>query len=539
VTDVQDPASPRGSATESVSNSSAVEVWILLTGVAVAMLAGPIAAVIGWLLPERAEVTSAGTFFEPFAAIGADIIRRTGWLVTVSGAVGLVARRWPPPAAPRRRLVVPAAVIVLTGIWYAWLSTPHNAYPSNARIHWVDYLTWDNEDFFYALGRIPHSVFYDVPWLWQGINAALATWLCYLVARRLNIGSLAATMLSTTIALSGNLLRFANTAEDVLLSVTLLLFVTYAALRRNGYVTGAALGLAILGRPPFVVLGFTLAAAELLMARLRPRTRAGAGPVRYLLQAAAVTLAITVAAQGLFTLWGRRYFLSNGQLVDVPELRDLEPREVDNFTIFPFSGTFVGHLLWVFPLVIVIGAVWGLLTARHREPHTAVTVYFAGFSVIALLLTLEANPLLYYNVRYLTYLFPLASVMAWSVLAPSITPTRRSSPAHLTLVTLLALAPMAIPSDPVGLKRDLERRSEPDLLDIRDDLRTLAEGRRVVLDFGGLGSRNYVAYVLRHNIGDVVLSSESEPQPGDILITRGPVDQAVLRAGDLIIAVVD
>jgi hypothetical protein len=513
--------------------------WVLVAGIAVAALAEPIATGIAWLLPERAEVTSAGTFFEPFTMIGEDIVRRTGWLVAASGALGLLARRWPPPAEPRRHLLAPAITIVLTGVWYAWLSTPHNAYPSNARIHWVDYLTWDDEDFFYALGRIPHSLFYDVPWLWQGINAALATWLCYLVARRMNIGWIAATLLSTTVALSGNLLRFANTAEDVLLNVTLLLLVSYATLRRNGLLTGAALALAILGRPPFIVLGFALAAAELVTTRLRAQPDAGPSPVRYLAQAAAAALAITVAAQALFTVWGRRYLLTNGRLVDVPELQDLEPREIDNFTIFPFSGTFVGHLLWTFPVVILIAAGWGLVTARRREPQTATTVYFAAFSVIALLLTLEANPLFYYNVRYVTYLFPLASVMAWSILAPQLTPTRRSSSTHLTLVALLTLAPMSIPSDAIGLKRDLESRSEPDLLDIRDDLRTLARDRRVVLDFGGPGSRNYVAYVLRRDIADVVLSSESDPRSGDILITRAPTDGTVLRTGDLVIAVID
>ena len=539
MTDVHDPASARRATTESVTSRFSVEAWILLLGVVVVVLAGPIAAVIGWLLPERAEVTSAGTFFEPFALIGEDIVRRTGWIVAASGAFGVGARQWHSPAAPRPRLLVPGAVIVLTGVWYAWLATPHNGYPSNARIHWVDYLTWDSDDFFYALGRIPHEIFYDVPWLWQGINAALATWLCYLCARRMDIGWIAATLLSTTVALSGNLLRFANTAEDVLLNVTLLLFVTYAVLRRNGYLTGVALALAILGRPPFVVLGVALAAAELLTAAFHRRPQTEPTPVRYVSQAAAVALAITVVAQGLFTFWGRRYFLANGRLIDVPELRDLEPREVDNFTIFPFSGTFAGHLLWALPVIILIGAIWGLITVRQREASTAVAVYFAGLSVIALLLILEANPLLYYNVRYVTYLFPLASVMAWSVLAPRTTPTGRTSRAHVTLVALLVLAPMAIPSDPVGLKRDLESRSEPDLLDIRDDLRTLADGRRVVVDFGGLGSRNYIAYVLRHDIADVVLSSESDPEPGDILITRNQVDGAVLRAGDLVIAVVD
>ena len=35
-----------------------------------------------------------------------------------------------------------ATVGVATAIWYGWLATPHNAYRSNSRFHWVDFITF-------------------------------------------------------------------------------------------------------------------------------------------------------------------------------------------------------------------------------------------------------------------------------------------------------------------------------------------------------------------------------------------------------------
>ena len=180
---------------------------------------------------------------------------------------GLRTRGIRPSIDDRRiHLAITSVVVFATAAWYGWLSTPHNAFPSNARFHWVDYITWDSDDYFSTLGRIPHRVFYDAPWMWQSINAAIAVVLCYLIARRMGIGRGLSTVLASVIALSGNLMIFANSAEDVLFNVTLMLLLLYASLRRIGWFVGLALLLLILGRPSFAIVALALPIGELLVA---------------------------------------------------------------------------------------------------------------------------------------------------------------------------------------------------------------------------------------------------------------------------------
>ncbi len=51
---------------------------------------------------------------------------------------------------------------------------------------------------------------------------------------------------------------------------------------------------------------------------------------------------------------------------------------------------------------------------RALKQKTEITVYFCALSVVLLLALHEAQPLLYFNIRYLTYLFPFLVVMSWA-----------------------------------------------------------------------------------------------------------------------------
>ncbi len=238
------------------------------------------------------------------------------------------------------------------------------------RFHWVDYITWDTDDYFYSLGRIPHRIFYDAPWMWQSINAAMAVSLCYLIARRMRIGRGLSTALASVIAISGNLLIFANTAEDVLLNVTLVLLLLYATLRRIGWFVGLALLLLILGRPSFAIIALAIPTAELVVA-LRHRERPSRQQLMFVLSAAVVVALGVLVTQIYFTIAGRRYFLTEGRLVFVPELEGLEQRGVDGFTLSAWSGAYASHLLWVIPIFVLLGAVGAFITANRREPRSS------------------------------------------------------------------------------------------------------------------------------------------------------------------------
>ena len=501
------------------------------------MLADPVADLVVRLLPGRTRLRSLGTNFESFDDIGADIVARTGWVLVAACAVAVIAH-WLSTRGIRLRvdstrihLAMTIAVVAATAAWFGWLSTPHNAFPSNARFHWVDYITWDSDDYFYALGRIPHRIFYDAPWMWQSINAAIAVVLCYLVARRLGIGRGMSTVLASVIALSGNLMIFANTAEDVLLNVTLMLLLLYASLRRIGWFVGLALLLLILGRPSFAIVALALPVGELLVA-LRHRERPTRQQVVYVGTAAAVTAVGVLISQIYFTIAGRRYFLTQGRLVYVPELDGITQREVDGFTLSAWSGAFSTHLLWVIPVFILAGAVAAVIVARRQELHVESTVYLAVSGTVLLVLVLEANPLLYYNIRYLTYLLPLLMVAAWSLLVPGVMGPSSTGEARrrgvLTsavvirpfVAATLVLSALIIPADPVGIKRAIEQRDELELLDVNTELRELAEGRTVYLMFGASSTRNYLSYVLRGNPNDIKLPDGSGPGDGLVIVRR-------------------
>ena len=508
-------------------------------GVASVVFADQIAEVLVRVLPGRMRLRSLGTNFESFDEIGADIITRTG-LVLVAGCIiaalheRLQNRGFSFQITDKRiHAAITIAVVAVTALWYGWLATPHNAFPSNPRFHWVDYITWDTDDYFYALGRIPHRIFYDAPWMWQSINAAIAVVLCYLIARRMGIGRGLSTALSSVIAVSGNLLIFANTAEDVLLNITLILLLLYASLRRIGWFVGLALLLLILGRPSFTIVALAIPSAELLVA-LRHRQRPSRQQVMYVLSAAIVAMVGVLVTQTYFTIAGRRYFLTEGRLVFVPELDGLARREVDGFTISAWSGAFSSHILWVIPVFFLLGAAGAVITANRRECHVESTVYLAVSSVVLLVVVLEANPLLYYNIRYLTYLLPLLLVASWSLLAPDVLHSPPASDdlprpgptvarSRSLVAALLILGPLAFPADPVGIKRSIEERPEHELLEIRDELRELASGRIIYLQFGATSTRNYLSYVLRDNPARVKLPDDAGPGPGVVIARREDV----------------
>ena len=64
-----------------------------------------------------------------------------------------------------------------------WFGLPHNALPTNSRWHWVDIYFDRRENWYYTLVKYPHMLFYDNPYILQGLNAALNVSLMYAVGR--------------------------------------------------------------------------------------------------------------------------------------------------------------------------------------------------------------------------------------------------------------------------------------------------------------------------------------------------------------------
>ena len=383
-----------------------------------------LARLLARTIPGRGEVSSAGTAFPQFAEVVPTIIRRNGLLLIVAAIVLVASRlvRGERQIPDWAGLAASVTAALSSALWIGWLATPHNAFPSNARIHWVDYLTDKSDNYFYAAGRVPHLIFYDAPPLWQAINALILVGLTITIGRQLGAGWALAVGFGLVVATSGNLLRFANTAEDVYINVALVLAVISASLTRRPVILGLALAAVLLGRPQFAVIFPGVVLAELLaLARRRER------PSRALVRHVAITTGVTaigvVVCQLLFTVLGRRYFLTNGNLVDIDELANVTARPIDGFTIFPISGAYLLHFGWVLPAGTLVLAGLGVIRARRLDLRHEVTVYFCAYSVIALLVLHEVRPLLYFNIRYVTYLMPFLLVMAWTAVV-SFSPRR-------------------------------------------------------------------------------------------------------------------
>jgi hypothetical protein len=496
---------------------------LAVVGLALTGMADAIARLLARGLPVRAEVSSRGTGHQVFADLAPTIISRTGMvLVAVAVLAPLIVRWRIGELAEDRSSKIGAAVgIVATGFWYGWLSNPHNGFPTNARFHWVDFLTYHSDNFAYPAGRIPHRIFYEVPYVWQGITAALCALLCYTIARQLGLRSWTATAACLTPAIAGNLLLFANTAEDLLLNTALLLAVVSAVLSRRPVLVGVALAAAVLGRPSFIIFFGCLGAAEaavFLRAKRWPRL----AEWRFVVESLVVATVITAGFQVLFTKLGNRYFLVEGRLVDMTLADKAVVQVIDGFRISAFSGVYLLHLLWILPLVYLLTAPVAVVNASKQRLAVESGIYFSLFAMVGHLLIHESTPFMYYNVRYLTYIFPFFFLLSWAAFAgwsPGKSPAVR-----VVFVLLITLGPVTFPGKPLEVKNSIEQRPELELLEIQDELRELADQRPVFLDFGARSSRNYVGYVMRDNpsfiqalgdgVGDregIIISLRSEP----------------------------
>ena len=287
--------------------------------------------------------------------------------------------------------------------------------------------------------------------MWQGINAGIVAALCFAIGRQLGFSTWLSAAMATLPAISGNLLLFATAGEDVMLNTMLLLFVIFAALQHEPIMMGVALTVAVLSvGPSFIILFPCLVLAE-LACRLRARSDAHRADWHYVSSAVGVGLVLTISMQLLFSVLGRRHFLTNGQFIRTSGLDSLVPRRVEGFLISPFSGA-VRH-------PTSSGRCHSCSSSAQLSPSSrrlgsdnpvAATIYFSGLFVVVHLLVHEAKPLAYYNTRYLAFTLPSLFFMAWASIARPGFPAKGSYRA--AVVSLLVLGPFTLPADPIEAK---------------------------------------------------------------------------------------
>lgn len=524
-------------------------VVIALVGVVLVVLHRPLAEVAARIVPGRAKVSSGGTQFPRFEDLAPSLLLRTGVVLVVLPLAIVVVRRIEAlESSTVVRRALPIVTVLVAAVVTGWLARPHNGFPTNARIHWVDYLTYKSDNFFYAAGRLPHLVFYEHPFVWQAINAGLIVALCLLIARKLGFGWVMSSLLATLVLTSGNITRFSNTAEDVFINLALTFAFLLALLHRRPVVIGLAIAALMLGRPQFAVVYFAVVGAELLTFARRRSRPDRATWIHLGLITGALGIGVLVS-QATFSLLGYRYFLANGHIVNIEELSDVTAREIDGFTIFPLSGAYVSHFVWVLPALLLLMAAAAVVLANRNDRATEVTVYAGALAVVALLGLHEVKPLLYFNIRYVTYLMPFLVTMAWTLPGACAARSRDgdgSAPASalapwrpLVLGALL-LAPLTMSTNALAVRDRVGSKPEIELLAVRDELRDLADGRLVYVADARSGTLNYVSYVLRKPITQIIELPDRPPDGDYLLIVPSdtdPIDgtEPVLRTESFVV----
>lgn len=515
------------------------------------------------VVPKSFTVEGRGTPFGSFSELGPAVFHRIGLAVIaaavisaglqLSGRATNSAARAATAGPTPSKLLIASRYAVVFGAPFAlvlYLSSPHNAFTSNSRIHWVDYLTRSSDVFFYAAGRVPHFLFYDHPSLWHAINAGLLALTVDALLRRLGFGRLSAGLLMSAFFSSAMVMLFVDTGEDVLLNFLLLSLFLLSLTTTRSWCRGLALGAVVLGRPEFLsMLGAYGAAVAVDVFLARRGGNDAEQPMRAAFRGHAAVygwaIGFIALSQTVFTIFGERYLFTRGRIVDLGVLDLAEPNNVDGFTIAPLSGAYIGHFLWVLPLGLIVATACYLPRIVTDRP-TRGSVHdtrrlVAAVCVAAVALTLllhELKPLLYFNVRYLSYNYPflfVAGIIATADLA------RRHPSSRGFLWPLVALTLVAVPTHPLDAKERREQRAEVALFGDMDTLQRSLGARDVLVAYEGSGVRNALAYVFRTDVERIVMVTPEEVQAAvdsdkDVIVIarRGELDDVAAEGQTLV-----
>jgi hypothetical protein len=509
---------------------------------AVALLAWPaaprVAFHLGRWLPAAAVVRSRGTPFPALPQALPFTLRATAFALLAASVVGCIARFWPRRWRWTTRVdVVAVVLVVLAGAAiYGFFGYPHNAIPTNSRIHWVDIYNIRADSWFYALVKLPHRLFYNEPYALQAINGAVNVALMYLIGRTIFRRGPLPVVLALTYLGSSLMLAFANTAEDVQLNVAALLFAYLMYLRRSTPWLGIALFVVVLGRPQLVYISAVVVAVEFLV----QERREGQGRFRnlfsnrFLLGNVGIAAGIFVAWDVFLTLRHQNWFLHNGRLIDTV-LVDLKPLPTDGFTISAFSGAYILHGLWIFPAFLTLGAIVALVRIRELPNTAKRALLFGVFAVGGGVLISEAEPLFYFNFRYLAYLFPLLAVAAFTCL---VLPARRRRVFGVAaLAALLCFGAATTHWQAFEQRRQMLASPIVGAFADRGHLRSLIGDAPAGTTSASIGDTNYISYLLRRRATLIKVVTPDTRFRGYVFSTRAkaPPGETVYSHGQLVL----
>lgn len=427
-------------------------VLLVLSGVGIYIGATPIASSLSKLLPLAFTVRSAGTYYPSFgAATGfAFHLKVLGGLFVIAPwgafAVQFVSQRF-------NRCWIIAVLLMLCVFSYllsVYISYPPPLTLSNFRILWVDINYFEKFKYLYYLRRWVPLLMNDYPHLQPGLYTVANVLLMYLIGKSLYSSKGLAIGAGVAYSVSGIMIAFYAPAESVLLAVLVLLFALWCNVKRFNWICGIALFIATLSRFQFASLIGVFLFAELVVfwpAAEHGLTRKMLGAIHSVLRSRFVITNVA-SFTVLFGAWHSWLYFSGRHFLD-PSSSYCYPMKthlatgipVSGYVLEKFDGAWLGHFLWIFPLVLtfanaLIPFVFRKLSCVQKRVYIISTAFLAGN--IFLLCSINTG---YFNVRYLAFFFPyflLSGLLAADVLSSC---ARIPGFAKIAITIIMVLSP--------------------------------------------------------------------------------------------------
>lgn len=226
-------------------------------------------------------------------------------------------------------------------------------------------------------------------------------------------------------------------------------------------------------------------------------------PMGLALRSVAIFVGYFLCYQVFLHFESRRWFLIDGSIVNYAGVAAQEPRPIQGFTIYPFSGAYFGHALWTFPLAFTLVTIAGLVFIRRMDHSNRFLLLVFTAASAALILLNEIEVAMFYNVRYLSYGLPFLWYASWVVLAGLFLRTKMVGPTTVFVAAMVILAPATVPFDASAARQHRIALPTAGLIPATDELRELVGDDCVAVagDIGGgqpaKGLRQAINFVLQ------------------------------------------
>lgn len=414
---------------------------------------------------------------------------------------------------------------IFGGLYTFWVGYGITARASNTRIHWVDCPNGAcGDDLRYWVIKVLNSNEYLNlnPNVLQGIFFGIISFLFVtiiadytkaLVWRLAGLGS---------IILGAPLAMFLQPGEDTALGVLVIAIAAYLV-RYNGLVWISLAGfIPTLVRPQFAVF-IVAAGVTAFFGGGGESVKSFVGRIRAAAKTTLMSLLLFCFYQ-FFVLesFGNRWFLKGGEgLFDTSATDNVSPIEVEGFTISFFSGSFLGHLLWIAPFLFLIPwlclRIFGKIDCYESDgPRKSVIIFMMSGGVLTLLV-LEAFPVLYFNLRYLTFAGVPLIISAITLLGiicekSSWRKGLEGAPGKCLVAAVLVGGSLASVTPIHGLspssRMSFDASAVGELWDSREVLRSLSKDRDVVVLSKSKSDFNMASYFAGRRLGKVSEASE-------------------------------